>query len=84
MRSQLMRAANNDAQAALIGSRSTFCAYSMQATAPLLLTFATTASIFGPASGPALMIGTGVVSATGLLGLAQLRRQAQSLPLARL
>ncbi|MEB0107377.1 hypothetical protein [Pseudomonas sp. MH9.3] len=84
VRSQLMRAANNDAQAALIGSRSTFCAYSMQATAPLLLTFATTASIFGPASGPALMIGTGVVSATGLLGLAQLRRQAQSLPLARL
>jgi hypothetical protein len=84
VRSQLMRAANNDAQAALIGSRSTFCAYSMQATAPLLLTFATTASIFGPASGPALMIGTGVVSATGLLGLAQLRRQAQPLPLARL
>lgn len=84
VRSQLMRAANNDAQAALIGSRSTFCAYSMQATAPLLLTFATTASIFGPASGPVLMIGTGVVSATGLLGLAQLRRQAQPLPLARL
>ncbi|WP_339437620.1 hypothetical protein [Pseudomonas sp. EL_65y_Pfl1_R32] len=84
VRSQLMRAANNDAQAALIGSRSTFCAYSMQATAPLLLTFATTASVFGPASGPALMIGTGVISATGLLGLAQLRRQAQPLPLARL
>lgn len=84
VRSQLMRAANNDAQAALIGSRSTFCAYSMQATAPLLLTFATTASLFGPASGPALMIGTGVVSATGLLGLAQLRRQAQPLPMARL
>ncbi|WP_434609329.1 hypothetical protein J3P80_21965 [Pseudomonas sp. D2-30] len=83
VRSQLMRSANNDAQAALVGSRSTFCAYSMQATGPLLLTFATSASVMGPASGPALMIGTGVITATGLLGLAQLRRAPRPVPLAR-
>ncbi|MDU9024954.1 hypothetical protein [Pseudomonas corrugata] len=83
VRSQLMRCANNDAQAALVGSRSTFCAYSMQATGPLLLTFATSASVFGPGSGPGLMIGTGLVTAIGLLGLAQLRRASQPVPLAR-
>jgi hypothetical protein len=49
----------------------------------LLLTFATSASVLGPTSGPALMIGTGLVTALGLLGLAQLRRPAQPVPLAR-
>lgn len=84
VRSQLMRFAHNDAQAALIGSRSTFCAYSMQATAPLLLTFATSASVFGPTFGPALMISTGLFTAIGLLGMAHLRRPVGALPMARL
>lgn len=84
VRSQLMRSANNDAQAARIGSRSTFCAYSMQATAPLILTFATSASVYGPTCGPALMIGSGLFTAIGLLGFACLRRLSQPRPMARL
>lgn len=67
VRTRLMLCAHNDADAAIIGSRSAFWSLSTQAAAPLILTTLVSGRLLGFGAGPAMMIAAGVMLALGLL-----------------
>jgi hypothetical protein len=67
VRTRLMLCARNDAEAAIIGSRSAFWSLSTQAAAPLLLTTLVSSRLFGFGAGPATMVAVGAMLALGLL-----------------
>lgn len=76
VRTRLMLCARNDAEAAIIGSRSAFWSLSTQAAAPLLLTTLVSGRLLGFGAGPAMMIAAGAMLALGLVvmrGVAQAR-----------